>query len=56
MQGRQSRLNQIIPPKINTLENMKNMEPMDSFNFFKKYNKKIVRSNLHLTKKRKSEN
>ena len=56
VQGRQSRLNQIIPPKINTLENMKNMEPMDSFNFFKKYNKKIIKSNLHLTKKRKNEN
>ena len=55
VQGRQSRLSQIVPSKINNVENFKYSENMNSEMFFKKYNKKIVRNTLRLTKKNKTE-
>ena len=55
IQGRQSRLSQILPSKISNAENFKYSENMNSEMFFKKYNKKIVRNTLRLTKKPKIE-
>ena len=55
VQGRQSRLSQILPSKISNAENFKYSENMNSEMFFKKYNKKIVRNTLRLTKKPKIE-
>ena len=55
IQGRQSRLQQILPSRISNAENFKYPENMNSEMFFKKYNKKIVRNTLRLTKKPKME-
>jgi len=55
VRGRQKRLTQIIPSKINNLENFKHSETLSSEMFFKKYNKKIVRNTLRLSKKPKIE-
>ena len=55
VKGRPKKLNQIIPCKITNVVNMKNTEPINSTNFFQKYNKKIVKNTMRLTKKNKKE-
>ena len=50
---RERQLTKIKPCKLTKVENFKIQEPINPEIFFKKYNKKIVRSTLHLTKNKK---
>ena len=50
---RERQLTKIKPCKLTKVENFKIQEPINPEIFFKKYNKKIVRSTFHLTKNKK---
>ena len=44
-----------MPSKVSNVENFKKKEIINSIDFFKKYEKKIVKNNMRLTKKKKLE-
>ena len=54
-EGRVNILSKIMPSKVSNVENFKKKEIINSIDFFKKYEKKIVKNNMRLTKKKKLE-